>query len=109
MDEAKQLCLNADKTHLLVIGTAQRLRRLDLENSVNIKMDNYALAQSEGNYEDLLGVRIQANWKWSQHISELRKRLKTRLNGLCKIKYIVGQNFRKTIAEGIFTSVLTTA
>ena len=102
-----ELCLNADKTHLMVGGTSQRLLLVNPAENIDIKMENIQLTESDEKYEKLLGVLLQPNLKWSKHIQDLQQRLKDRLSGLVKIRFIVGLKIRKTVAEGIFHSVLT--
>ena len=102
-----QLCLNADKTHLLVTGTSQRMSKMVITNKLDIKMNGFQLTQSEELSEYLLGVYIQADLKWTKHIDELKSKIKTRITGLQKVRNMVpSEKFRKQIAEGIFTSVL---
>ena len=102
-----QLCLNADKTHLMVTGTSQRMKRMNIPEGLNIVMDGFNLSESEEHSEYLLGVHIQADLKWTKQVDELKSKLKTRLTGLSKIRNIVPSlMFRKQVAEGIFTSVL---
>ena len=100
-----KLCLNADKTHLLVAGTAQRLLRVDLDN-VNITMDGFRVVEADEKFETLLGVHFQPNLKWNKNMSELQSKLKTRLTGLLKVRYVLSLKYMKVIAEGIFNSVL---
>ena len=102
-----QLCLNADKTHLMITGTRERLRRMNISDTLDIKMDGFVINESEDKFETLLGVQIQPNLKWTHQVDELKAKLKTRLTGLSKVKHIVSLPSRKTIAEGIFISVLT--
>ena len=100
-----QLCLNADKTHLLITGTSQRMNRMDIPNEGNVVMDGFQLNESEEHSDYLLGVHIQGDLKWTEQVDEVKSKLKTRLTGLSKIRNIVPSiNFRKQIAEGIFTS-----
>ena len=102
-----ELCLNADKTHLMVGGTSKRLQIVKPEENLNINMDGFQLTESEEKCEKLLGVTLQPNLKWTKHAQELQKKLKDRLTGLMKTRHIVTYAFRKTVAEGIFMSVLT--
>ena len=99
-----KLKLNADKTHLLTVGTMQRLNTLT--EHVNVTMDGVELEESEEGFELLLGCYIEPNLKWKVQIKELIKRLKKRLTGLNSIKYIVPYKIRNTITIGIFNSVL---
>ena len=101
---ANKLKLNADKTHLLTVGTAERLRTL--QDTVDVQMEGFALSEGVDKFELLLGVQIQANLKWHEQIKFLHEKLKTRLAGLMKLKYIVQRNTMKTITEGLFNSVL---
>ena len=101
-----QLCLNADKTHLMVTGTSIRLKKMDIANTIDIVMDGFKLEESEERFETLLGVQVQPDLKWSKHVEELKSKLKTRLTGLRKTRNFLSYAFRKTVAEGIFNSVL---
>ena len=102
-----QLCLNADKTHLMITGTSQRLKRMNIPTSLDIEMDGFNLQESDEKCETLLGVQIQPDLKWTKQVDELKSKLKTRLTGLRKVRNIVPSSHRKVIAEGIFNSVLT--
>ena len=55
----------------------------------------------------ILGVTLQSNLKWTKHTQQLQQKLKNRLSGLIKVRFIISYPFRKTLAEGIFTSILT--
>ena len=101
-----QLCLNADKTHLLIAGTSQRMQRMDITNELNITMDGFQLEETEENCEKLLGIQVQADLKWTKQVEYLKSRLKSRLTGLAKIKHILPLKYRDRIAQGIFNSVL---
>ena len=102
-----ELCLNADKTHLVIAGTSQRLCRMDPGNQLNITMDGYKLEESEEPSETILGVALQPDLKWHAHVECLMLKLKSRITGLSKVKYVVSLSFRKTLLEGIFNSILT--
>ena len=69
-------------------------------------MDGILLTESLDKSEALLGCQIQANRKWQKQVQVLLVKLRTRLVGLTKIKYVVPSTIRKTITEGIFNSVL---
>ena len=74
---ANQFKLNAQKTHVMLMGTDLRLRNLQEELSVT--MDGIRLKQSDSKSEVLLGIHIQSNLKWTQQIMSLVKKLKVRL------------------------------
>ena len=95
--------LNADKTHLLTVGTAERLRITD---TLNVHMDGVRLEESQDRCEVLLGIEIDTNLKWKSQVRKLVEKLKTRLVALNKLKFIVPYHTRKTITTGIFNSVL---
>ena len=100
-----KLKLNADKTHLMTVGTRERLR---LQNSkVEVVMDGYSLTESEDKVETLLGCQIEPGLKWHKQVDDLLKKLQKRLTGLKNLRSIIPFNIRKRITEGMFMSVLT--
>ena len=101
---SNKLKLNPGKTHVMTLGTSQRLRLL--EQPVQVRMDGILLEESLEKREVLLGCQMQANLKWQKQVLVLSGKLKTRLVGLAKLKHIVPAAIRKTITEGVFNSVL---
>ena len=101
---ANKLKLNADKTHLLLVGTAERLRTV--REPVPVEMEGLTLAEGPDKCELLLGVMIQADLKWHGQFGILHEKLKTRLAGLMKLQFIVQRQTMKTLTEGLFNSVL---
>ena len=69
-------------------------------------MDGIAIQECEEKSELLLGCTIQSNLKWHAQVENLLSKLKTRLAGLNKIKYLVPFSIRKTITQSIFNSVM---
>ena len=102
--EENKLKLNADKTHILTLGTEQRLRLPG--NKVSVKMDDFALQESPEQFETLLGCCIEPHLKWHKQITELLSKLKKRLAGLAHLKFVLSYNLRKIVSEGLFNSVL---
>ena len=102
-----EMCLNADKTHLMIGGTSQRLKIVNPAENCDIRMENCQLTESEEMCEIMLGVVFQPNLKWTKHVINLQSRLKERLKGLMKIRFLFSYGFRKSVAEGIFQSILT--
>jgi len=98
------LKLNPGKTHVMTIGTEQRLRTR--KEHLEVLMDGVVFQEDPSNEEVLLGCHIQSNMKWSKQYSSLMLKLKKRVAGLEKIKYVVSFCVRKLIAEGVFKSVL---
>ena len=56
--------------------------------------------------EKLLGVQIEYDLKWHRTIAALRLKLKSRLAGLMKLRYVVPYNSIKIITQGIFNSIM---
>ena len=102
--QANSFKLNADKTHFLVMGTAERLSSM-VEDMV-VEMDGVKLEESKDNSAELLGITVQCNLKWSLQIESLTGKLKTRLTGLEKLKFVMSKSNKKNIVEGVFNSVL---
>ena len=101
---ANSFKLNADKTHLLTIGTSSRLNKV--ERDMVVTMDGVTLKQSSEKVGELLGVKVQNDLKWSRQIEQLTSKLKTRVAGLQKIRYVMNRGTRKNIVQGFFNSVL---
>ena len=100
-----KLKLNPSKTHILTVGTEQKLRTLP--EPVQVTMDGHLLQEDSNRSEFLLGCHIESGLKWNQHIQYMLAKLRKRLVALAHLKYIAPFNVRKTIAVGIFNSVLT--
>ena len=99
-----KLKLNADKTHLMTVGTGARL--MIQTSKVTVEMDGFQLEESTDMFETLLGLQIEPNLKWHNQVEELLERLKKRLTGLQKLRNIIPYHLRKRITEGMFTSIL---
>ena len=96
--------LNAGKTHFLTMGTSVRIK--SMEKELVVVMDGVKLKETVEKSETLLGVKIQSDLKWSQQVEELTGKLKKRLAGLEKLKYVMNRFTKKNIVEGVFNSVL---
>ena len=101
---SNRLKLNPDKTHVMTVGTKERVR--SLTEQLEVTMDNTLLEEDKDKCEFLLGCHMQANLKWKKQLFELQSKLGKRLVGLFKLKFIVPYPVRKAITEGIFNSVL---
>jgi hypothetical protein len=100
-----KLKLNPDKTHILTVGTEQKLRTL--ANPVEVTMDGHVLEEDQAKSEFLLGCHIECGLKWTKHVGYLVSKLRKRLVALAHIRNIAPYPVRKMIAIGIFNSVLT--
>ena len=96
--------LNANKTHILTVGTGERLG--NMKDKVMVTMDRVLLEEGKERSELLLGCHIDANLKWNSQIDKLLQNLKSRLAGLTSLKYIAPYQTRNTITTGIFNSIL---
>ena len=99
-----KLRLNVDKTHLITVGTRNRIAGLPSE--IMVEMDSVKLKESVEKSEVLLGVSVENNLKWHQTVNTLKMKLKSRIAGLSKLRCIVPFHTLKYITQGIFNSVL---
>ena len=102
--QGNKLKLNADKTHLLTVETAERLRVQ--ESSVQVSMDGFVLKESEEKVETLLGIQVEPGLKWHKQVQFLQNKLKNRITGLTTLSNALPYGLTKRVTEGIFTSVL---
>ena len=98
---SNELKLNDDKTHLLLMTTAQKRKHLTQE--LRIITTNEVIQASSS--EKLLGVTIHENLKWTEYIlndeKSLTAQLSLRLNGLKKVSRAASFKSRLTIANRI--------
>ena len=78
--------LNATKTHFLLVGTQERL---NITEQPAVIMDGVLLKDNDEKCELMLGVEIQSNLKWNSQILKVIGKLKNRLVGLNKLKFLV--------------------
>ena len=98
------LQLNADKTHILTLGTRERLAIT--RNKVSVVMDGIHLVEDDQHSEKLLGITVDADLRWHGQVRSLQEKLKTRLAGLSHVRHVLPYNIRKKVSEGLFNSVL---
>ena len=96
--------LNAEKTHFMVVGTSAKLQRIA---EINVTMNGIPLKEPNDKKEKLLGVIILSNLKWTAQVESLCSKLKVRLAGLEKLRWLTSLSTRKALADGLFHSVLT--
>lgn len=80
------MILNTDKTKALLITTPHKRARLT-NNSLSLTFKNVFLKSSKG--EKLLGVNINENLTWNDHINRIRKKLSTNLWLLSRLKWFI--------------------
>ena len=83
---------NVDKCHVLV-GTSK---------PVGIKVGDYTIDKSE--CEKLLGVKIDVNLNFNDHISDLCNKASRKISALARVTPFVGLSKRKLLMNAFFTS-----
>ena len=63
-----QLCLNADKTHILVTGTSRKLSNINVHDDANVQLEGLRLQESEDKCENILDVIFQSDMKWNKQV-----------------------------------------
>ena len=105
---SNQLKLNDDKTHLMVMTTSQKRKKMDQSAIVQIRTPTDLIDQSET--EKLLGAYLHQDMKWGEHILDnkesLVSSLGSRVGALKMISKVATFRNRKMIADGIFMSKL---
>ena len=95
---ANRLAANDDKTHIMCIR-----RKVDKEE-IEIKVGNSSIKEST--HEKLLGVWVDNNLSWGTQITNLERKLKHRLFILRRLSEHIPLALLKTVADGIFMSIL---
>ena len=102
---ANKLVINAEKTHLIVMGTkATAGNRCE----VALQAGDHTIRPTHS--EKLLGGYISENLKWREHLLDsdqsLVRQLTSRINGLVKVGTNADFSTRLLVANGIFASKL---
>ena len=102
---ANKLVINADKTHLLVIGTQAMSEARQL---VQLRAGEHVILPTTT--EKLLGCNIHQSMKWSEHLQNseqsLMRQLTSRVNAVSKLSVNASFKTRLMAANGAFMSVL---
>ena len=102
---ANNLVINADKTHLVVMGSKKTAAR---RNEVFLRAGEHRIQPTRT--EKLLGAIICEDFKWKEHIlnheESVVRQLTSRINGLTKVCCSASQKTRLRVANGIFISKL---
>ena len=100
-----RLCINTDKTHLLIMSTRQKRRR-NRETLAILDTGNEQIEPSRT--ETLLGFQVHESMTFSQYIMDgkdaLIKILNKRIGALKKIRNAASFKAKLNIANGIFMS-----
>ena len=85
------MVLNSAKTKVMLVTTSQRRNRLDCD-SLNLKFNNEDLNMISN--DKLLGVFVDNNLTWSEHIKHLTKKIASSTWLLSKIKRFLSRDHR---------------
>ena len=100
-----KLVLNTDKTHLLVMTSAQLHKK---HGKFGITLNTGQEVIEPVDHEKLLGCHISSDFKFTNHIRDneqsMMNILTSRINALRKISFISTFKTRKMLAEGIVMS-----
>ena len=98
-----KLVINADKTHLLVLGPKKIYNR---RKEVKIQAGPYSIKPTDS--EKLLGANLHESMQWNWHIRDhsksIMRQLTTRVNGLKRIAKTATFKTRLMIANGAVMS-----
>ena len=83
--KANKLSVNASKTNYMLLGTNHKLSRLD--ESASIILDNTTLKRV--NNTKFLGVTIDENLNWTNHIETISKNISRGVGIINKLKHFV--------------------
>lgn len=85
------MLLNTDKTKVIFITTPQKRARLG-NSQLKVSFKNIEIKVTTG--DKLLGVNINENLKWEDHINKIKKKVISNLWLLSKIKHFISINYR---------------
>ena len=85
------MAAHPDKTKYMIIGTGQKLSRCD-DCRLTLFLDERKLEQTQE--ERLLGLDIDPTLSWSNHVTNLRKKLLKRVAVLARIKKFLPTKYR---------------
>ena len=102
---SNKLVINNDKTKLLIITKKNEIR-----NQIELKVDGIEKPIKPLRNFLYLGVRIQDDLKWNQHLADgpenMTKKLQQKLNAVKLIRRYMGVKTTKMVLNGIFMSVI---
>ena len=93
--KANKLPLTLTKTKYSIFHPASKKKRFLRESLPFLKMDNIVIER--GNVTKFLGVLIEENLSWKQHINNIRTKISKSIGILCKFRGIVQQRLLKQL------------
>lgn len=85
------MVINTDKTKLMLITTSQKRQRME-NVDLNLKFGNQSLGTVR--YEKVLGVSVDQNLSWTEHVKYLSKKINSSIWLLSKIKHFLSLSHR---------------
>ena len=86
------MVINIDKTKAMLITTRQRRRRID--DNIQIFLNDFQLSNVQK--EKVLGVEIDNNLLWGEHVRKIARKMSTNIWLLSKIKGYLSKEHRLT-------------
>ena len=103
---ANKLVINADKTHLMVMGSKKHVAK---RKQVSMLAGDFIIKPSES--EKLLGGQLHQGLEWKLHIRDgkgsLLNQLSSRMNGLRKVSVNASFSTKLMVANGVIVSKLS--
>ena len=99
-----KLSLNVKKTEYIVLGTKNRLRKLN-ETDINLEIDNTPLRRVTGCKH--LGVMVDENLTWEDHVNYLVKKSNSGIHMLKSIRSFVNKTTLESVYNALVSSHLT--
>ena len=87
--KANKLSLNIAKTEFMVIGSRQKFLAENC-SELNIQLDNQPISRVE--HAKSLGLIIDDRLSWSNHISELCRKISSSIGALSRIRPLISQS-----------------
>ncbi len=88
---ANKLTLNVDKSNFLLISPSRK----NTTNKINLSINNEAIAQKD--CIKYLGVLLDKNLSWKNHIQHVKLKLSKGIGILAKLRHYVPQNILKNL------------
>ena len=101
-----RLCINADKTQIMIIMSQQRRTGTELKNKEYI-LELEGNKQKEIKDGEILGVTISNDLTWTRNWSRTNTRISKKLSKLIGVQNIMGIKNRKKVVESTCVSLIT--
>ena len=85
---ANKLSLNVAKTEFMVISSRQKLQSLN-DNTIHINVDGVKINQTNHSKALLLGLNIDENLSWKEHIHAILKTAASTIGALKRVRSFI--------------------